>query len=200
VRSAIDELLRRVPQLQRVVLWGLCDGASAALLYLHASGDKRVVGLCLLNPWVRSETSLARTHVKHYYLRRLAQQSFWRKLLRGGVAFGALGGLLKNFRLARGGSGVGGSYQQRMAIALQAFGGPALVMLSEDDYTAKEFVEYARASGDWQRALDRPGVRCETVTGADHTLSEPSAKVFAEQRILGWLREHWPPGTAISGR
>ncbi|MCK7493609.1 MAG: hydrolase 1, exosortase A system-associated [Comamonadaceae bacterium] len=73
IGAAVDALLQRAPGVRRVVLWGLCDGASAALLYLHERRDPRVRGVCLLNPWVRSEASLARTHVKHYYTRRLRE-------------------------------------------------------------------------------------------------------------------------------
>ena len=62
VAAAIEALCREAG-VQRVMLWGLCDGASAALLYLHERPDPRVAGLCLLNPWVRSAQSLARTQV-----------------------------------------------------------------------------------------------------------------------------------------
>src|SRR5262249_34163772 len=51
IAAAIDEFSRRVPALRRVALWGLCDAASAALMY--AFRDSRVSGLVLLNPWVR---------------------------------------------------------------------------------------------------------------------------------------------------
>ena len=103
VGAAIDSLLQRAPQVKRVVLWGLCDGASASLLYLHRTADLRVAGICLLNPWVRSEVSLARTHVKHYYLQRLGQPEFWRKLLSGRVSADALAGVVRNVGLARSG-------------------------------------------------------------------------------------------------
>jgi uncharacterized protein len=90
VGAAIDAMMTAVPGLRRVVLWGLCDAASAALLYLDESGhDPRVAGLCLLNPWVRSEHTLAQARVKHYYVQRLREGAFWRKLLTGGVAFSA---------------------------------------------------------------------------------------------------------------
>ncbi|PHV05291.1 hydrolase 1, exosortase A system-associated [Janthinobacterium sp. BJB412] len=81
LRAAIDEFFRQVPTLRDVVVWGLCDGASAALFY--AAGDPRVAGLALLNPWVRSQASYARTTLRHYYLARLRQGEFWRKLLGG---------------------------------------------------------------------------------------------------------------------
>ena len=57
IRSAIDAFQAAVPGLQEVVLWGLCDGAAAALFYGHQ--DPRVAGLVLLNPWARSAAGLA---------------------------------------------------------------------------------------------------------------------------------------------
>jgi exosortase A-associated hydrolase 1 len=99
--AAISDLLAAQPRLRRVALWGLCDGASAALLYLQERADPRVAALCLLNPWVRSDASLARTHVKHYYRQRLMQREFWLKLVSGRVAGKALRSLWGNLRAAR---------------------------------------------------------------------------------------------------
>lgn len=81
LRCAIDAFLLRVPALREIVVWGLCDGASAALL--HGCGDRRVTGMVLLNPWVRTAASHARTTLRHYYLARLSDGAFWRKLLGG---------------------------------------------------------------------------------------------------------------------
>ena len=105
IAAAVQALLQAAPAVQQVVLWGLCDGASAALLYLGDSArDPRVTGLCLVNPWLRSQATLARTHVKHYYTQRLRQPEFWAKLLRGGVAWQALCGLARSLRLAAAGA------------------------------------------------------------------------------------------------
>ena len=83
---------------------GMGDSGGAAhgfeALYCGSRGDPRIAGLCLVNPWLRSEASLARTHVRHYYARRLVQPAFWRKLLRGGLGWSAVAGLLGNVRLA----------------------------------------------------------------------------------------------------
>lgn len=192
VGAAIDSLLQRAPQVKRVVLWGLCDGASASLLYLHRTADLRVAGICLLNPWVRSEVSLARTHVKHYYLQRLGQPEFWRKFLSGKVAADALAGVVRNVGLARSGGNAATSFQQRMAAALAAFRGPVLLLLSENDFTAKEFIEYTRADAAWRDALDRPRARHQMLEGADHTLSNPGAKALVEQIVVRWLRDECP--------
>jgi len=116
VRAASTALLLAVPAVHGVVLWGLCDGASAALLSLRQGPDARVAGLCLVNPWVRSAASLAKTQVKHYYWQRLQERSFWAKLLSGRVAVAAARDLASNLRLALGaahkadaGAGPGGT-------------------------------------------------------------------------------------------
>jgi hypothetical protein len=64
-----------------VVLWGLCDGASAAAMY--APGDARVAGLALLNPWVRTEGGAAKATLKHYYRSRLLDPGLWKKIASG---------------------------------------------------------------------------------------------------------------------
>jgi exosortase A-associated hydrolase 1 len=196
IAAAIDAMQQRLPALRQVVLWGLCDGASAALLYCHEKRDRRVAGLCLLNPWVRSEASLARTQVKHYYAQRLMQLDFWQKLLSGKVAFDALGGLLRNLRLStRGSAGddkASGTvaFQQRMALAWQQFPGSILLLLSADDYTAKEFVEYAQTDSLWAAALRAEKVIRHDLVGADHTFSDPAARASVENLTADWLGTH----------
>lgn len=194
VGAAIGALQQHVPQVQRVVLWGLCDAASAALLYYHESHDPRVAGLCLLNPWVRSTASLARTHVKHYYAQRLMQRAFWAKLFSGRVAFSALAGLARNLRLATGGSRATGAatdqkpYQERMAAAWQAFSGRLLLLLSGEDYTAREFVEFIGIDPAWSQALQSPRLARHDLAGADHTFSDTASRILVENLTLEWLK------------
>lgn len=192
IGAAVGALLDQRPQLRRVVLLGLCDGASAALLYLHETPDPRVAGLCLVNPWVRSDASLARTHVRHYYLQRLSQAGFWTKLLSGRVASRAVGEAIASVRLAwRGGGGgaaqVALSYQERMAAAWRAFRGPLLLVLSAKDYTAREFADQLDAGGCWDGAWTRPRLRRLDVEGADHTFSTASHRVSLEEATASWL-------------
>ena len=71
VTSAIDSLLARSTHLRRIVLWGLCDAASAALMF--GAAHPKVVGLALANPWVRTTSSMAAVTMKHYYRARLTQ-------------------------------------------------------------------------------------------------------------------------------
>lgn len=191
IAAAIAALCVQQPQVQRVVLWGLCDGASAALLYLQQKPDARVQGLVLLNPWVRSEASLARTHVKHYYRQRLLQREFWRKLLTGGVARVALSGLLDNLRKSRRSGadpGAAMAFQQRMAAAWRAFPGRILLVLSGRDYTAREFQEFIRTDPAWAGALARPGLTTHEAAGADHTFSRIADRLALELVTARWLQ------------
>lgn len=191
IAAAIDTLLQAAPAARQVALWGLCDGASASLLYLDATHDPRVAGVCLLNPWVRSTQSLARTQVKHYYRDRLLQKAFWTKLLRGGVGLRALRDLGTNLRglRARVPQPDQRSFQQRMAGAWHGFAGSVLVLLSENDWTAREFEEHLQHSPDWRGAAQRPQLAWQHIAAADHTLSDAQARTQAERLTLAWLQE-----------
>jgi uncharacterized protein len=194
IGCAIDALLLAAPHTRRVVLWGLCDGASAALLYLHDRHDPRVAGLALLNPWVRSPASLAKTHVKHYYADRLKSPEFWRKLLSGQVATSAVTGLWSNLRLAFSGSAATTRkatlpYQERMARAWSGFAGAILLMLSERDLTAQEFADFSATDPAFQRALQANPPTRVTLADADHTCSTASAQLAAERHTAQWLAQ-----------
>jgi exosortase A-associated hydrolase 1 len=191
IAAAISALLAARPALRRVVLWGLCDAASAALLYLDSTRDPRVAGVALLNPWARSAQTLAQTHVRHYYWRRLRQKEFWLKLLRGGVGLTALRTLGSNVRLARGAGKDrpdDRSYQERMAAGLRGFAGPTLLILSGDDYTAREFGLHAQTSPAWQGLLSRPTLHLHEMPAADHTFSALTDQDAQCRICLDWLR------------
>ena len=192
IAAAIDALLKARPSLKRVALWGLCDAASAALLYLDSTRDPRIAGVALLNPWARSAATLAQTHVKHYYWRRLREKAFWLKLLRGGVGLTALRTLGGNLRLARGhGNAAADSrcFQDRMAAGLLGFNGATLLILSGDDYTAREFLLHAEASTAWAAPLSNPRLQREALPEADHTFSDLGQAARVEMLSLNWLRK-----------
>lgn len=192
VAAAIDALQTQAPLIDHLVLFGLCDGASAALLYLYETNDRRVTGLCLLNPWVRSAESLARTHLKHYYLDRLMGRTFWRKLLRGGVGLDALADLVGSVRqsVAKHQGHFNAPrppFQHAMAQAWRRFDGRILLVLSGKDLTASEFVDHATASSEWQGTIANAGVDRVVLPDADHTLSQPVEQVRFQQAFMEWL-------------
>jgi exosortase A-associated hydrolase 1 len=196
ISAAIAALMQACPSVQRIALWGLCDGASAALLYLDETlQDQRVHGLCLLNPWVRSEASLAATHVKHYYAQRLLQPDFWTKLLRGQVAGRALKGFVRNILTMAKPAGYTDSasvpplqHAQRMARAWSRFNGRVLLVLSGNDYTAKEFL-HTWASPGWVAARSLPGLHRVDLAEADHTFSQTGSQGLLMAACATWLTE-----------
>ena len=198
ITAAIDALKRMCPAVRRVVLWGLCDGASAALLYWRATRDPRIAGMVLLNPWIRSEQSLASTHVKHYYSKRVFERQFWAKLARGGIDVrGAVQGFLSALHTATRGSegsatGREASFQDRMATALAGFAGPVLIILSGQDYTAKEFIEYAESSPRWNGLIGRKNVYRVDLPKADHTFSTAAWRHEVERLTADWLARVFP--------
>jgi exosortase A-associated hydrolase 1 len=199
VGAAIDEFQAHCPQLERIVLWGLCDAATAGLLYWDLTRDARIGGQVLLNPWVRSEATLARTHIKHYYGQRLFQAEFWHKLLRGKLGIKlALQGLATSWLRARKTSGDASAeatvpFQKRMMRALEEFSGPTLLILSSDDYTAKEFLEACQADAQATLALAGAHLTRVDVPGADHTFSSCDLRQAVEAATLAWLKQSAAP-------
>jgi uncharacterized protein len=210
ISAAISLLQKKIPTVKTVTLWGLCDGASAALLYFHETLDSRISSLCLLNPWIRSSTSLARTQVRHYYAQRLRQKEFWIKLIRGGVAAKAFSGLVRNIGIAFFGQGNRAPkvaefplspmhlpFQDRMAKAWNAFDGPILLLLSGGDYTAKEFLEYTAINPAWKDSLGRHNLIRHYLEGVDHTFSSAESRAKVEKLTL--VNGMPPPPGRLSG-
>lgn len=190
IRAAIDAFCARVPRIRRVVLWGLCDGASASCFY--AASDERVAGVVLLNPWVRTPGGVARTYLKHYYLQRVTDPGFWKKLLVGGVSLGgAVGGLLRTARMAKApGRGATESGEealpQRMARSLARSHKPFFIVLSGRDYVAREFEEAAARSDDWE-SLEF-ATQLARLTDADHTFSRGDWRRSVGALTAAWVR------------
>lgn len=190
----VDALLQfraSCPQVREVVLWGLCDGASAALLSLPQLAEHGVCGLCLVNPWVRTPESEARTQVRHYYFDRLRQRAFWQRLFSGQVAVGTLSQAWKALRKARHARALDASPQAfpaRMARAWEQFDGAVLLVLSENDYTAREFVDTLQSDSEWRGALNHPMLTRLDVAGADHTFSSIQASRALSDGFAQWIR------------
>lgn len=193
IGAAIEAFRANCPSVERIVLWGLCDAASASLLYLDATNDARISGLVLLNPWVRSEATQARARVKHYYGQRLFQRDFWRKFLTGKMnVFQAIGGLAGNWNTSlRLGKKTTHQpalcFQARMLSGLKKMQIPLLLILSGKDYVAKEFLEVVQLEQEWQVALQRQNVKKVVIPEADHTFSSAEWRSGVEQATQKWL-------------
>lgn len=186
MRSAIDEFFAWMPGLKELIIWGLCDAVSAALLYAYK--DPRVTGLIMLNPWVRTEESMAKAYVKHYYLSRLFSKALWRKIFKGRFNIiessrSFLGMLVKTFSFGNGEKANKSQHRnhmlidpalplpRRMALGFEHFTGRALFILSGDDLTAAEFKDLIASSEHWKKLMQRDTVSRKDLPEANHTFS-----------------------------
>ena len=146
LRAAIDELLRRDPRVDRLIL---------------------------LNPWVRSEGSLAQAYLDNYYRRRLRNPAFWRKMLTNpfAAARAALGYADNRRDSARAATAQAPSFVERMLDGARAFRGRTLVVLSGADTVAAEFAALIERDAGWHKAFSGTGVTTLALADANHTFS-----------------------------
>lgn len=190
IEAGIGALMREVPSVRRVVLWGLCDGASAALM--NAVALHNLAGLVLLNPWVRYADTEARTQVKQYYARRLLEPAFWRKLLAGQVQMGAAFSeltlkLRQGWRPPPKSKAMPVDYRDRMARGALNSGLPQLYILSGRDYVSAEFLEFSRMHSALRKLWQLEGVERLDLPSADHTFSSSEVRIQVEDGTLDWL-------------
>jgi len=188
IAAAIDAFIQAHPQTQKIVIWGLCDAASAALIYAHK--DVRVSGLVLLNPWLRSEQAMGKTMVKYYYLQRLLSKSFWTKLLSGKVNLASSArdakGFVKDSIVEN--NEVVGSYQARMLAGLQAFPGRICLILSGEDLTAREFDQQTKTAKAWSKLRNQSN-EIHRLSNADHTFSSTRYKREVEDITINYVKQ-----------
>jgi exosortase A-associated hydrolase 1 len=185
LRCAVDQFFKEVPVLNDLIIWGLCDAASAALFYAYK--DPRITGLALLNPWVRTNQGVAKTYLKHYYRARLFEAELWSKIWRGNFHYSAA---VRSFsriiaealeRRKKTATAVEqaiydkssslASLPERMLQGLRRFEGKVLVVISGNDLTAREFLDLVKSSREWQKLLASPRVSSLELPEANHTFS-----------------------------
>jgi exosortase A-associated hydrolase 1 len=201
LRCAIDKFLSEAPFLNDLVILGLCDAASAALFYAYK--DQRVTGLILVNPWVRTDGGAARVYLRHYYIERLFQRELWRKIWNRNFDYAAAANSLFSLisqalttrekiesivdntapdrchNLA--------SLPERMLYGLNRFKGKVLLILSGNDFTAQEFCELVRGSGEWQKLLADPQVSRLDLPDANHTFSRREWRNQVAACTANWI-------------
>lgn len=196
--------------ISRWVVFGLCDGATLALL--HLVNHSAVAGLVALNPWAPVAASTqSRALVREYYGRQWLSGAFWGRLLRGEVqVVGALREWWQHWRVARhtmdrpavlaadattldyaaANSGLD-PLEQALAKALltnaTACAVPVLWALSGNDRTAAEFRAMVAASETWQAVLASTAATRLELPEADHTLSKATDHEQFGAAVLAWL-------------
>ncbi|MCL2658277.1 MAG: hydrolase 1, exosortase A system-associated [Betaproteobacteria bacterium] len=187
IHAAIDCLYAQAPSLKKVALWGLCDGASAAVFY--APGDPRVAGLALLNPWIRTEAGAAAALLSDYYGRRIFSPDFWKKILSGRVNLLArIREFIMNLATAKqtNKTNPSSSLPERFAQGLIGFKGRVLLVLSGNDLTAAEF-RSALSAPPLEAAIENSLLAHIELAEANHTFSSAEWRGKVEQATLEWL-------------
>lgn len=162
------------PQVNRIVVFGNCDAASAIMLMFGDMCD----ALVLSNPWTFEEDQsdeLPPEAIRSRYIEKLRNPAEVLRLLKGGVDLRKLArGLMSAFKPPPPPS----SLAQEMEVGLNASGKPYMILLAMGDRTAKAF----ETVWDEQQGTVH---RCE---GASHSYVEPHARKWLEDRILDMLR------------
>lgn len=180
IDAAIQCFSERNPHIQSLTLWGLCDAASAILLYLKQFPTPaiKIDKLILVNPWVRQTHTQAKTYLNSYYIKRLLSKAFWAKLFSGGVnsktALTDIHGFYQQSQSVK--SDDSTQYVTQMRKALESFSGPVTFVLSDNDLTADEFTVLAKTDKTWQAVLAKPTITQQVISSADHTFSNRSCK------------------------
>ena len=199
ILAALNALRNRAPQVRRVVGFGLCDAASALLI--HTQAASAFDGFVLLNPWVTEGEVASAVMAKHYYLARLRNPFFWRRMMRGDIRLGRsvvalLARIIRMFRSSpRAPSNDSKlSLCERMALGMVNTSAPALLITSGRDLTAAEFLRCANTNSHWRALMASKRVRHQHIEAANHTFSSAAWRSQVEHSVLQWLcdTQLWP--------
>lgn len=197
IRCAVDRFCTELPELDEIVLWGECDAASAILLYAYR--DRRIRGAVLLNPWVRTEAGAAKAVLRFYYVQRLLELSFWKKVFAGRFdPLTSVRSALALMRQARAGHPASTPVAagpdldapiprslpltESMLTGLRRFSGSLMLVLSGRDLIAREFDVLVGGSPAWQDALSGDRVLRHDLAEGDHTFSS----AVLRGQVIGW--------------
>lgn len=187
ITAAIDFLVKEIPLLDEVILWSLCDGATASVLFGQHE-PHRIAGMILCNPYLHSASGQAQTVLRHYYAKRILEKNFWQKVLalRLNVreSLASLSALVKQSQYSNG-KAVDARHPEEYASeihpdelvhGLALFRQPIRFLLSTADLTAMLFHDFCKSQKKLQKAFKARRYTIDYVEAADHTFSNNQAK------------------------
>ena len=213
IRTAIDRIQQQSPETTEVIIWGLCDAASAAMFYGHS--DARVSGMILLNPWARTDAGIAKAYLKNYYLSRLKDPELWRKIRSG--KFNAAAATKSLFNMVSSATGlkrtaktdenadsaeprsptndelkqhcqIDAALPDRMADGLERYNGKVLFIISGDDLTAAEFTALWGTDRRWRKLMKRKKPEIYRLDDANHTFSSQLWRDQVANWTTNWIQ------------
>lgn len=188
-------------EIDRIVLWGLCDGASAAAVY-SSQHRRGVSGVVLVNPWIHTEAGAARVRLGHYYLKRLLSRGLFANVILGRINIvRSLIAVFGEIATAMGGSLSGTDASDRdsegclvddldlpslILGSLRHNPAPVLIVLAQEDETALEFAAaFDRRFG---AAADRGATTISKhELPGDHTFSRGPDHLGLVKTTRDWL-------------
>ncbi len=195
ISAAIETLFGSNPGMSRVVLWGLCDAASSAMMFAYR--HPRVAGMVLLNPWVHSGEYSPQVKLAHYYRPSFSRKDQWRRLFSGKIRLAPALKELAADTLALVGRRTrrvadhasGRFFIDEMLDGLQQFQHNTLILLSGADLTAREFSTLIAHDPRWKAAISRPAILIKTIAAADHTFSQKHWKEEVSRLTIDWVKQ-----------
>jgi exosortase A-associated hydrolase 1 len=178
IAAAAAAFRRECPQVERLIGFGLCDGASALAFHDAAAG---LGGLILLNPWLVEPQSgtLAPAAVKAHYRQRLTSLEGWKKLLSGSVSYKKL------FRGIGSLAAKPSSLAEEVAGALEKSRLPVDLILASRDGTA------IAAEAEWgkpaYRRIREASPPPQRIDSDSHTFARPGDEPALAEAVLSAL-------------
>lgn len=160
------------PGIERIVGFGLCDGATALALFGAEAG---LGGLILANPWFAEAEADAPppAAIRRHYRHRLLSRSAWRRLLTGDISYRkALAGLRRAAAFAP------SSLASEVKAALDRSALPAQIILARGDATA------IAAEAEWSSFGRAAPVYVETDS---HTFARPGDEEALREAVCAAL-------------
>lgn len=183
LRAAMEAFIQEAPGIRNIVIFGLSEGAAAALLY--AVDDHRVTGLILANPWIRMEQAVAKEHLRQN-LSRVLDRGFWQRIRNSENGFsGAARSLFSLTRTwVKASRKPEPSLKDKLMDALGVFPGPVQIILSGGDPATAIFQEAAKDRLEELRIAGRLTVMTEP--DANHVFSRSDWRGRLIDWILDW--------------
>lgn len=186
INAALAAFQQAVPEIRSVVLWGLCDAASAILT--RQSTDPTIAGAVIVNPWIRTEAGEAKAYLRHYYTGRFFSAAMWKKILKGEFRVGqSLRGIADFVTRTR--HREAGDLPTRVIGGIYNASTPLLLILSGQDLVAREFEDGIGAPA--LARLAESHLTLVRLPEADHTFSKMASKSAVADATLSWIRDHF---------
>lgn len=196
IASAIAEFKTRMPGLKRIILWGGCDAASAALIHAHHFPE--VVAVIAGNPFVGASDVTVKEASGHF-ARRLLDASFWIKLVKfryNPIDYGkALWRKIVSATRTHADNEIRhkkASLAEELLHGLRAFDGEILFLMGDRFVASNAFDELVASTPEWRAVFRKPHFQRIQIAGGDQVFSTQSAQDQMFTLASDWLSRTFP--------